>query len=408
MNSCDDHSKLRIRRVKSWIGIGIRGFCMGIADLIPGISGGTVAFVTGIYEELLVSIKTVNVTALKLLLTLRFKDFFDHVAWKFLSVLAFGIIVAVISFANVFDTLLNNDVYRVLMYSTFFGMIVASIVLCFRHVKKWNILTIVMLLAGTTTAYVATGEKSLDGSSEKHHYDVYLPSHSHYDVELTNYNEQSMMLQGIDSTTLEAMLARGIIGKNTPLYDRTDNTSSYVGDCILARSHSGVDWWIFLCGMIGISAMLLPGISGSYLLNILGAYSVVIGALAELTTSISKGVIHLESFMVILSLGAGVVVGIVVFSRVISWVFERWRNIAIAALVGFMVGALRAVWPFRGFYYVLDPLALSRGPRLIVTEFTMPDTVNAYVIVAVCLFFVATFTVFGLEAFALRKRTTSS
>jgi putative membrane protein len=237
----------------------IKGMAMGAADVVPGVSGGTIAFITGIYEELIFSIKSVNLKSLKLLFQGKIAAFWKAINGNFLVSIVLGIGISILSLARVLTFILIN--YPELIWSFFFGLIVASAIYVARQIKVWNATTWVSLIAGTLIAFVIT--------------------------------------------------------EITP----AETTNAW--------------WFIFLSGAIAICAMILPGISGSFILLLLGKYTYIIGAVGELKIGV------LIIFL------AGAVVGIVSFSNVLAFLLKKYHNQTIALLAGFMVGSLNKVWPWK-------------------------------------------------------------
>jgi len=232
---------------------------MGAADVVPGVSGGTIAFITGIYEELINSIKSVNLKALKLLLRGKIADFWTAINGTFLVSVLLGIGISVFSLAKGLKYLLDN--HPVLVWSFFFGLIVASAVYISRSIKNWNYITVLSGIAGIIIAYFIT---------------VITPAEAN-----TTY------------------------------------------------------WFIFVSGAIAICAMILPGISGSFILVLLGMYKFILDAVGNLQIT------------VILTFLVGAAIGIVAFSNVLSWLLKKYHNQTIAVLAGFMVGSLNKVWPWK-------------------------------------------------------------
>lgn len=237
----------------------LKGIAMGASDVVPGVSGGTIAFITGIYDELLKSIKSINIDALKLLLKGRFKQFMQHINGYFLITLLSGIAISVLSLAKLMVWLLAN--HPIPTWSFFFGLIIASSILVATSVKEWNWKTIMSCLTGLGIAYYVT------------------------------------------------------------IASPTKTPDGY--------------WFIFLSGAIAICAMILPGISGSFILLLLGKYSFIMDAISQLKLDI------------ICVFGAGAAVGIISFSHLLTWLLKRYNNITIALLTGFMVGSLNKVWPWK-------------------------------------------------------------
>lgn len=234
------------------------GIAMGTADVIPGVSGGTMAFILGIYEDLLNAIKSFNLDAARLALQFKFKEVLQHIPWRFLAVLLSGIGLAFFTLAHVVDWMLENQ--PVFLFAFFFGLILASII-AVAAVVQWSTRTLLALVAGTVVAYLIVGLVPMD-----------MPH---------------------DPITL------------------------------------------FLSGAVAIMAMILPGISGSFILLILGQYEFMIEAVKSF------------DILPILLLGSGCAVGIIGFSRVLSWLLRHYHQATVAALVGFMIGSLRKIWPWK-------------------------------------------------------------
>ncbi|MEP2772819.1 MAG: DUF368 domain-containing protein [Fulvivirga sp.] len=237
----------------------LKGMGMGGADVVPGVSGGTIAFITGIYEELLDSIKAVDIEALKLLFAFKFQAFWSKINGSFLLPLFLGILTSVFSLASLMHYLLNN--HAISLWSFFFGLIVVSSILVLRETKKWNPVNIVSIIVGIAVAYVIT--------------------------------------------------------EATP----TTTPDGY--------------WFIFLAGAIAICAMILPGISGAFILLILGKYAFITASLSNL------------DILVIAVFGLGCITGLLTFARAVSWLLKKYHDIAICILSGFMIGSLNKVWPWK-------------------------------------------------------------
>ena len=232
---------------------------MGTADVIPGVSGGTVAFISGIYDELLHSIKSIDAVAFRLLLQLKLKDFWVKINGNFLITLFAGIVTSLLSLAKLMTYLLTH--HPILIWSFFFGLILVAAPLVLREIKHWSISSMISFVIGIVVAYYIT---------------VVTPTES----------------------------------PNTLLF-------------------------IFFSGALAICAMILPGISGAFILLLIGKYQYMITALIEFNIPI------------VLVFVAGCVVGILSFSRLLSWVLDHYHSVAIALLAGFMLGSLNKVWPWR-------------------------------------------------------------
>lgn len=247
------------RTFKDYALLTLKGMGMGAADVVPGVSGGTIAFITGIYEELINSIKLINLKALKLFFTGKFVEFWKAINGTFLLSVLLGIGISVFSLAKGLEYLLNH--YPILVWSFFFGLIVASAIYVARSIKTWNLGTIVSGILGIAIAYFIT---------------VISPAEA--------------------------------------------NTAY---------------WFVFVSGMIAICAMILPGISGSFILVLLGMYKFILGAVGDMNIA------------VILVFLVGAAIGIIAFSNVLSWLLKKYHNLTIAMLAGFMVGSLNKVWPWK-------------------------------------------------------------
>lgn len=248
-----------MRSTKDYVLLTLKGMAMGAADVVPGVSGGTIAFISGIYEELIETISGVN---LKLIKTLKNEGLSS--AWKalngnFIIALFLGIGISVVSLAKFISYLLESQ--PVLLWSFFFGLVLASVFYVGKQVKKWTIGPFLSLLIGAISAYFIT---------------------------------------------------------TLPPLAQSDST-----------------FYIFVSGMIAICAMILPGISGSFILLILGSYQTVLGAVKD------KELLTIGTFM------GGCVIGLLAFSKVLKWTFAKFHDITIALLTGFLLGSLNKIWPWK-------------------------------------------------------------
>lgn len=247
------------RGIKDYLIIGLKGIGMGAADVIPGVSGGTIAFITGIYEELIFSIRSVNAKSLKLLLTGNFISFAKAINLPFLMSLLFGVAISILSLAKLMTYFL--EIFPIPTWSFFFGLIISSAILVGKKIERWNFVTITMMVLGILFAYAVT---TLSPAS-----------------------------------TPDAL------------------------------------WFIFLSGMLAICAMILPGISGAFILLMLGKYAYMLEA------------IELFDFKVVIVFLLGALIGIVSFSNVLGYFLKHYHNETIALLTGFMIGSLNKVWPWK-------------------------------------------------------------
>lgn len=392
--------KPQLKSPKDWLWYLFCGGCMGAADVVPGVSGGTMAFILGYYEDLITNVKSINLSVIGLLCRFRFKELSEHIAWQFLLVLVVGILGAIAALSQVITHLLNDEVYRVYLYSGFLGLILASVIFCARKVEVWSPQSFGALIVGGLVAYSLTNFTLSDTEGELTYQVAVSPEHA-IGKEIENYHNG--MLLGVEPAALPVMLAKGYVQKDSTIVNELTGETMVVGDVVSKPSYPVVLPWIIFCGAIGISAMLLPGISGSYLLTILGTYPLVISALADLVSGL-KG-LHLDWDAIILlsNLLLGILIGAALFSRVISWLFTHYHHATVALLVGFMVGALRAVWPFWTYTYQLIPMKLSKGPKLLSVAPYIPDMQSPLLWPALVITVVAFLSVFFIELIALRK-----
>lgn len=347
------------------------GFCMGAADLIPGISGGTVAFLFGFYSSLLDSLKTLNLSALQHLLTGRWTLFSQQVAWRFLLPLSGGIGCAFIALSSFFQFILTHEVYRVYLYASFFGLIGGSIFLCMRQIHSWNHQMWVGVFLGAIIAYFLTDSTLLPAPEGEYAVEmkIELPS-----LSIRNYDTNHHLLTGLSSHTLSLLLEQGLLQENTPVYNQQRILIGLVGEMVTpSRSFSLFNGWLVTCGALAVCALLLPGISGSYLLTLLGVYPVVIEALVDFLQHLKTYSFDSEAFSVLWSLGLGIIFGMAAFSRLLSRLLHDLPSQTFAVLSGFMIGAIRSVWPFWSYEYVMLPLKLYKGPQLVTLHPFFPD-----------------------------------
>lgn len=357
---------------KGWV-LFLCGMCMGAADLVPGISGGTIAFILGFYNQLLESVKTFNADAFKLLLKFQFKAFFNTIAWKFLATLLLGIVLSFVLLATVIHTVLEHEVYRVYLYSAFLGLVLASFWLCICQISEWKKRYMLGLIFGIVVAYLFTSNHMM--SESEGDYAIKMPLQVRV-PSLQNYDAENQLLTHLSDATLGAMQAKGLIASSDFVYNSEGMILGEVGDLIKPYKSTKIDPWLIFCGMLAICALLLPGISGSYLLNLLGVYPLVIGALADLIQSWARFTLDTDAFYILFSLGIGIVIGGILFARFVSWLLKNYPNFTMALLSGFMIGALRSVWPFWTYEYILLPLKIQKGPQLLLLNPVWPSLLS--------------------------------
>lgn len=243
--------------------LSLKGLCMGSADIIPGVSGGTIALITGIYEHLLQAIKSINLVAVKRALRFDVKGFLAEVHVRFLLSLFLGISLAIISLARLMNYLLHS--FPVQTWSLFFGLISASIILVGYQIKNWTIGACAWLITGAIAAYV--------------------------------------IVNTIPVSTPETL------------------------------------GFIFISGFIAICAMILPGLSGAFILLILGKYEFITGTL--------KNPLQPENMLIIIVFCAGCAAGLLSFSRLLNFLIQTYRNLSLAFLTGLMAGSMTKIWPWK-------------------------------------------------------------
>lgn len=292
------------RTIKDYVTLALKGMAMGAADVVPGVSGGTIAFIVGIYDELINSIKSINAHSLKLLFTGKVLSFWKAINGSFLFSILLGIGISVFSLAKLITWLLVT--HPIMVWAFFFGLVLASTWFVSKDIKEWNVKTVASFIVGAAVAYYIT---------------VATP---------------------------------------------TETPTNLL--------------FIFLCGAIAICAMILPGISGSFILVLLGKYFYIMDAV--------KG-LKLE---VLLVFAAGALIGITSFSRVLSFALARFRNSTLALLTGFMLGSLNKVWPWKEKMMMADGFEMERN--------ILP---NAYLAEAIVLAIIGFFLVYFLEKLSQKK-----
>ena len=260
--------------------VAVKGACMGAADVIPGVSGGTIAFIMGIYDEFVGSLASINGEALKLLLKGRFSAFWKHINGSFLLSLVAGIGISVIALAGLMQMLLSD--FPIQTWAFFFGLIVASSIFIIRGISGWKIREGLMLVFG-------------------------------------------ILLGAVICTLSPTQTPDGL-------------------------------WFIFLSGALAICAMILPGISGSFILLILGKYEYVLGAISGLVAGVDPG----RNLLILGVFGLGAIIGILAFSRFLHWLLARWQKETMIVLAGFIIGSLVKIWPWSN----AEAIVLSQFPEL--------------------------------------------
>ncbi len=251
------------KSIREALNLAVKGLCMGSADVVPGVSGGTIALITGIYERLIAALRSIDKRAIQQLLAFDIKGVVAKVHVRFLMALFTGIVVAILSLARLMNYLLHH--HPVPTWSLFFGLIAASTIMVGKHVSNWFGKAGISFLAGIIAA--------------------------------------TIIVNLIPMQTPEAL------------------------------------WFIFLCGIVAICAMILPGISGAFILLILGKYEYVTGAL--------KNPFLPQNLIVIIVFCCGCAIGLLGFSRVLNFLLQKYHNLTLAFLTGLIAGSLQKIWPWK-------------------------------------------------------------
>ena len=262
----------------------LKGMAMGAADVVPGVSGGTIAFITGIYEELIESLRSFSTGALKQLIKGDIRGFWKKINGTFLVILFSGILLSVFSIARLMEYLLMH--YTIMVWSFFCGLVVVSGFVVLKRIANWNIRVVISLITGIITMVAIT------------------------------------------------------------MVTPAETTEAY--------------WFIFLSGAIAICAMILPGISGAFILLILGKYQFILQAISSF------------DIKVLMVFGVGVVTGLLSFANILSWLLRRYYDIAVALLAGFIIGSLNKLWPWKE---TVSTILNSHGDTIPVVERNiLPDS----------------------------------
>jgi len=302
---------------------------MGAADVVPGVSGGTIAFISGIYEELISTIHKFDFGFFSRWKRTGIQSAWSHYNLGFLTTLFLGIFVSILSLSKLISWLLDN--HPILVWSFFFGLVIASILIVGKQIKKWNIKIILAIIIAAVFAYFITVARPMGAP---------------------------------DST-----------------------------------------WFLFFAGFVAIIAMILPGISGAFILLLLGAYTSVIGTL----TNFSDGIFKLNwelfsgAFVKLTVFGLGAITGLKLFSRVLNWMFKNHNNLILAVLTGFMIGALNKIWPWKE---VLEYRINHSGVKIpFIEKSILPSNYEGApeILLAVILMLAGFLSIFLLEKIASKK-----
>jgi putative membrane protein len=291
------------RQHKAWILLFFKGFAMGAANVIPGVSGGTVAFITGIYERLINALKSFDVEAIKLFFRGQFKAFFIHIDFVFLFILGLGVIFSIFSLAKVLD--IGFKQYPIYISALFFGLILASIPSVGKMVKQWGIGTIISLLIGLGIALSMT----------------FAPAAS----------------------------------QNTNIV------------------------YLMLCGVVAMCSMIIPGVSGSFVLLLMGNYQLI---MIDTINSLREGQFDV-ALPILVPVAIGAILGLIVLSRLLSWLFSRHHDNAVAMITGFVAGSLAIIWPWKSPAEVI----IKEGEQKVLSYVNELPTVDSSFFIALGILF---------------------
>jgi len=298
----------------------LKGIAMGAANVIPGVSGGTIAFITNIYEDLINALKAFDINAFRFLLKLKLRAFAEHVNLPFLLVLFSGIFISILSLGKILSILFDS--YPIYVWAFFFGLILASIFYVGKTISKWNPATLLTVIFGVTIAVI-----------------------------LTYLNPAS----------------------------QNENTI-----------------YLFVCGIVAMASMLLPGLSGSFVLILMGNYQLIfLEAVPEFNLAILIPVV------------LGSIAGFIILSRIISFLLKKYRNGTIGLLTGFILGSLLIIWPWKNSEYLLDEKgeAVFRKGKMIIEgyDWYLPQIENMETWISVFFMVIGIALVMIIESFATKN-----
>ncbi len=291
----------------------LKGLAMGAANVIPGVSGGTIALITGIYERLINAIKACDLTALKLLIARDFSGLWKHTDARFLGAIGLGVIVSIVTLAKLFEYLLRSHERFTMAF--FFGLILLSLYYVAKRISHWSPTVIASLLVGSVIA---------------------------------------------------------------------------VGIALLApASENSSFFYVFLCGVVAISSMILPGLSGSFVLIIMGNYALVLGAISSVSMDI------------LMPLALGCAVGLIFFSHLIAWIFKHYEDQTLSLMTGFVLGSLVVIWPWKTA--VMQTVQRNgKPPKEVVASYDwfVPELASANTWICVLLMIAGAISIYLMERFA--------
>ncbi|OFX89016.1 MAG: DUF368 domain-containing protein [Bacteroidetes bacterium GWF2_33_16] len=308
------------KSVKEFIIVVLKGIGMGAANVIPGVSGGTIALITGIFERIINALKSFDATAIKLLFKGKFKELIEYIDFYFLLAVFSGMIISVFSLARLFEYLFAN--YPIFIWSYFFGLILASVYYVGKTVEKWSLSVIITFIIGTAVALIL----------------------------------------------------------------------SFLNPAVQNESF----FYLIICGVVAICSMILPGLSGSFVLVLMGNYELVmIHAINDLNLKI------------IIPVGIGAIGGLIAFSHFLSWILKRYKDQTISILTGFILGSLSVIWPWKNEIYRTNELGefiFKKGEKIVQGyEMYFPQSLNNGVLFAVFFIIIGIVSIIAIEKLASKK-----
>lgn len=299
----------------------LKGFAMGVANVIPGVSGGTIALLTGIFERLINALKSFDVDAVRLLLKFKFREFAQHVDFGFLLSVFLGVGISIISVAKLLEFLFQS--YPVYVWSFFFGLILVSVWFVGKSIGKIDVAAAVSFVVGAAVAF-------------------------------------------------------GLSVMNPA----TENTAF---------------WYLIICGAVAVCSMILPGLSGSFVLILMGNYQLIM----------IYAVSHFD-MKIIVPVAIGVVVGLLAFSHFLSWLLSRYARQTMAVLTGFIFGSLGTIWPWKNPVYLMqDGAEVLKNGKPIIQSYQMyfPQEFSAEVAIAIVLMAAGMAALWALERSSEKTKT---
>lgn len=389
-----------LKTLKDWLRHIFFGMCIGASDLVPGISGGTMALILGVYEDLIDSIKSLGTSGALSLFRFRFAAFSQAVAWDFLAALILGAAISFAALTPMVHSLLQHQDYRKYLYGFFFGLVIASVFICRRRLQALKPIYGAYVAVGALAAFLLTwagAEQAFEGPL----YDIVVPAHRvalPQGQDAVNYDLETERILAVSEATVAAMLHRGVVGADTAVYTQDTGQKKNAADFAIHAKRQWIQPFLVLAGALAISAMLLPGISGTYVLAMIGAYATVINALADCVRGFDA-----DAIQVLGNLLTGIIIGALLFSRCIAWLLRWYHDPTLATLIGFMLGAIGTIWPFWTYEFKINPLKPLSIPTLVPADPYFPSPFQAEAVLVAATSALGFLLVSFLEGAAAKK-----